>query len=517
MTSRPRVRFAPSPTGPLHMGGVRTALYNYLFARKHGGDFILRIEDTDQQRFVPGAEDYIIEALKWCGISPNEGVGFGDGPFAPYRQSERKAMYRQYAEQLIASGHAYYAFDTPEALDEKRKSLEAQGSAFSYNAVTRMNLTNSLVLSAEEVRQRLSAGEHYVVRMKIPAGETVHVKDIIRGDVFVETAQLDDKVLFKSDGMPTYHLANVVDDYLMKITHVIRGEEWLPSAPLHVLLYRSLGWESVMPQFAHLPLLLKPDGNGKLSKRDGDRLGFPVFPLNWTDPVTGEVSSGYREKGYYKEAFINVIALLGWHPSDDQEIFSLEELVQSFSLERVSKSGAKFDPEKTKWFNEHYLRAQSDDQLGHSLKALVKARFGFGDTDVRLSDRFLKTAAQLLKDRVQFESEMTEKGSYLFIAPTDYDETVITKRWKPELSSVFDAVIAAYEKETAFSEQQAEAIFKEVAAAHQRKPGDLLQLLRVMVSGQAGGVHLFGMIALLGNEEVVRRLRQSLIRLSAVA
>lgn len=517
MISRPRVRFAPSPTGPLHMGGVRTALYNYLFAKKHGGDFILRIEDTDQQRFVPGAEAYIIEALKWCGISPNEGVGFGNGPHAPYRQSERQPIYRQYAEQLIATGHAYYAFDTPEELDEIRKEQERNGSAFSYNAVTRMNLTNSLVLPAEEVNRRISAGEHYVVRMKIPVGETIHVKDIIRGDVMVETAQLDDKVLFKSDGMPTYHLANVVDDYLMKITHVIRGEEWLPSAPLHVLLYRSLGWEASMPAFAHLPLLLKPDGNGKLSKRDGDRLGFPVFPLNWSDPVTGEVSSGYREKGYYKEAFINVIALLGWHPSDDQEIFSLEELVQEFSLERVSKSGAKFDPEKTKWFNEHYLRTKSDAELGHSLKSLVRSKFGIEENDTRLSEQFLTTAAHLLKDRVQFEVEMVEKGNYLFIAPEEFDEAVISKRWKPELLPVFEAVITAFEQAEAFTAEQAEIIFKDVAAAHQRKPGDLLQLLRVMVSGQSGGVHLFGMLALLGAKEVVQRLRQSLVHLSTLA
>jgi glutamyl-tRNA synthetase len=351
MERRIRVRFAPSPTGPLHMGGVRTALYNYLFAKKMKGDFILRIEDTDQNRFVPGAEDYIIEALKWCGITPNEGVGFGDGQFAPYRQSERKSMYRQYAEQLVKDGHAYYAFDSASELEVIRKKMEADKETFSYDGVSRMYLKNSITLSADEVNKHLNSGEHYVIRMKVPQNEEIHVHDIIRGLVTVQTSQMDDKVLFKSDGMPTYHLANVVDDYLMKITHVIRGEEWLPSAPLHVLLYRSFGWEDVMPAFAHLPLLLKPDGNGKLSKRDGDRLGFPVFPLNWTDPDTKEQSSGYREKGYFPEAFVNVLALLGWHPEGDRELFAMDELISEFSLERVNKAGAKFDPEKTKWFN----------------------------------------------------------------------------------------------------------------------------------------------------------------------
>lgn len=327
--NRVRVRFAPSPTGPLHMGGVRTALYNYLFARQHDGDFILRIEDTDQHRFVPGAEEYIIESLKWCGISPNEGVGFGDGPHTPYRQSERKDLYKKYADQLIDSGHAYYAFDTAEDLELRRKSAESIGTAFSYSSTTRGDLVNSLNLSQDEVRRRIDAGDPYVIRLKIPAGETIHVSDLIRGDVHVETAQLDDKVLFKSDGMPTYHLANVVDDHLMLITHVIRGEEWLPSAPLHVLLYRYLGWESTMPLFAHLPLLLKPDGNGKLSKRDGDRLGFPVFPLNWKDPVSGETASGYRENGYYPESFLNIISLLGWHPADERELLTKQEMIES--------------------------------------------------------------------------------------------------------------------------------------------------------------------------------------------
>ncbi len=510
MSSRVRVRFAPSPTGPLHMGGVRTALYNYLFARQHQGDFILRIEDTDQQRFVPGAEEYIIEALRWCGICPNEGVGFGDGPHAPYRQSERKAIYRQYAEQLVQSGHAYYAFDTSEDLDTQRKSAEASGSAFSYNAATRMGLVNSLTLPAEETRKRLDAGDHYVIRLNIPAGETVHVRDLIRGDVSVDTSQLDDKVLFKSDGMPTYHLANVVDDYLMKISHVIRGEEWLPSAPLHVLLYRYLGWESVMPQFAHLPLLLKPDGNGKLSKRDGDRLGFPVFPLTWKDPFTGEVSSGYRERGYYPEAFTNLLALLGWHPSSEQEIFSLDELIQQFSLERVSKSGARFDPEKTKWFNEHYLRHRSDEALAESIRPRIQAAYQLKDSDSRLTSDYLNAVVHMLKERVQFEQEMVDAGSYLFVRPDTYEEAVLAKRWKAELSPVFAAAAEAFAGLSDWSETSLENTFKEVAAAHQRKPGELLQLLRVMVSGQGNGVHLFGMMVLFGREETVIRMNIAL-------
>ncbi|MFM2206428.1 MAG: hypothetical protein RL213_403 [Bacteroidota bacterium] len=499
------------------MGGVRTALYNYLFARKHGGDFLLRIEDTDQQRFVPGAEDYIIESLKWCGIQPDEGVGFGNGPHAPYRQSERKEIYRRYAEQLVESGHAYYAFDRAEDLDALRKSSESSGSAFSYNASTRLNLVNSLIITEAETKRRIADGEHYVVRLKVPANESILVRDIIRGDVRFDSNQLDDKVLYKSDGMPTYHLANVVDDYLMEITHVIRGEEWLPSAPLHVLLYRFLGWEAVMPQFAHLPLLLKPDGNGKLSKRDGDRLGFPVFPLNWTDPFTGEVSSGYRERGYYPEAFVNVLALLGWHPGDNREIFSLEELVHEFSLERVSKAGAKFDPEKTKWFNEHYLRTRSDEELGAALRKLAKAEFGLSDDDYRLSGSFTVKAAGLLKERIRFESEMIETGEYLFRAPDRYDETVVAKRWKPALAEVFEALITAFSAATDFSESSAESIFKETAASFGLKPGDLLQLFRVMLSGQGGGVHLFGMVELLGRDETVSRLKKALTSLKTTA
>ena len=510
MPKKVRVRFAPSPTGPLHMGGVRTALYNYLFAKQNHGDFILRIEDTDQNRFVPGAEAYIIEALKWSGIIPNEGVGFGDGPYAPYRQSERKGLYKQYADQLVKSGHAYYAFDEAEALEQLRKDMESRKQTFAYNAQTRVNLKNSLTLSAAETEKLLSEGTHYVIRLKVPGDEDVHLTDIIRGEVKVHTSQMDDKVLFKSDGMPTYHLANVVDDYLMKITHVIRGEEWLPSAPLHVLLYRYLGWENVMPQFAHLPLLLKPDGNGKLSKRDGDRLGFPVFPLNWTDPETKELSSGYREKGYIPAAFVNMLSLLGWHPSDDKELFTMEELIQAFSLERVSKSGAKFDPEKTKWFNEQYLRQQPDAELAAHLKLAVKAKYHFADNDHRMQDAFLLHAVRLMKERVHFESEMLEIGSYLFEAPVTYDEQVITKRWKPELAEFFVQLTDAYKSASTWNEAEAEATFKVVAEKVQRKPNELLQLFRVMVSGQGGGLHLFSMVELLGRDEIVGRINKAL-------
>ncbi|REJ80813.1 MAG: glutamate--tRNA ligase [Bacteroidetes bacterium] len=511
MSSRKiRVRFAPSPTGPLHMGGVRTALYNYLFAKKQGGDFILRIEDTDQNRFVKGAEEYIIESLKWCGIEPNEGIGFGNGPHAPYRQSERKELYRKHVEELIAKGKAYYAFDSAEDLDIIRKQWEAEKKTFAYDSSTRLNMKNSLTLDALKVKDLISSGASYVVRLLVPENEEIHVQDIIRGEVNVNSSLIDDKVLFKSDGMPTYHLANVVDDYLMQITHVIRGEEWLPSAPLHVLLYRSFGWESVMPQFAHLPLLLKPEGNGKLSKRDGDRLGFPVFPLEWKDPESGEVSSGYREKGYYPEAFINMLALLGWHASGDKELFTMEELIQDFTLERVHKAGAKFDPEKAKWFNEHYLRLKSDKVLAAHLKKIAADEFGLKGDDHRLKDEFLLNAVRLLKERVQFEHEMAEKGVYLFMAPADYDRPLIEKKWKPTHGGFFQALLNSLSGMSGFSAAEVESVFKETAAAQGVKPGEVLQLLRVFVSGQGGGVDLFGMLSLLGKEEVLERLEKAM-------
>lgn len=500
---RVRVRFAPSPTGPLHMGGVRTALYNYLFAKKHGGDFILRIEDTDQTRFVAGAEQYIIEALKWCGIEPGEGVGFGDGPHAPYRQSERKekGVYKQYAEQLVKSGYAYYAFDTSEELEEMRKKLEAaKATNASYNAITRQNMKNSLTLSEDEVNKRITSGESYVIRIKMPRNEEVKLKDIIRGWVVVNTAQLDDKVLFKSDGMPTYHLANVVDDYLMQITHVIRGEEWLPSAPLHVLLYRYLGFENVMPEFAHLPLLLKPDGNGKLSKRDGDRLGFPVFPLEWKDPATGEISSGYREKGYFPDAFINMLALLGWHSSGNQEIFSLEELCEQFSLDRVSKAGAKFDPEKTKWFNQQYLRKRTPEQLAEMWEAELKQK------NISADKKYIAEACRLLQEKAHFVNEFWALGSFFFEEPTMYDAEVLKKRLNEKTKSFIAETAKAFSLLDTFDKTTTENCFKSVGEKMEIKTGEVMQLFRVALSGIAGGPALFEMAELLGKEKVVGRL-----------
>ena len=500
---RVRVRFAPSPTGPLHMGGVRTALYNYLIAKQKGGDFILRIEDTDQTRFVPGAEQYIIESLRWCGIVPNEGVGFGDGPYAPYRQSERKeqGIYAQYAEQLLKSGHAYYAFDSSEELELMRKQLEAaKAKNTSYNAITRQNMKNSLTLPEDEVKARIASGESYVIRIKIPRNEEIRLKDIIRGWVVVNSNELDDKVLYKSDGMPTYHLANVVDDYLMKITHVIRGEEWLPSAPLHVLLYRYLGWEDVMPEFAHLPLLLKPDGNGKLSKRDGDRLGFPVFPLEWKDPSSGEISSGYREKGYFPKAFINMIALLGWHSSGNQDLFTIDELIAQFSLDRVSKAGAKFDAEKTKWFNQQYLRQHSPAELAELWKTELTEK------NISADAKFIEEACRLLQEKAHFLNEFWPLGNYFFEDPSSYDEEVIKKRLNTNTYSFLVKMNEAVQKANSFSAAESEELFKMVCTESGVKPGEVMQLFRVVISGQAGGPALFEIVALLGKECVTRRI-----------
>lgn len=505
MSRKVRVRFAPSPTGPLHMGGVRTALYNYLFAKKHGGDFILRIEDTDQTRYVPGAEAYIIEALKWCGIEPNEGVGFGDGEHAPYRQSERKekGIYRQYAEQLINSGHAYYAFDTSEELDEMRKRLEAaKARSSSYNAITRQQMKNSLSLSEDEVKTRLANGEAYVIRIKMPRNEEVRLKDVIRGWVVVNTNELDDKVLFKSDGMPTYHLANIVDDYLMKVTHVIRGEEWLPSAPLHVLLYRYLGWEEVMPEFAHLPLLLKPDGNGKLSKRDGDRLGFPVFPLEWKDPASGEISSGYREKGYFPDAFINMLALLGWNPGNNQELMTKEEMTTLFSLEKVSKSGAKFDAEKTKWFNQQYLRKRTPKELAAAWKPELVSK------GITAGDDYLEKVCVLLQEKAQFVHEFWSLGSYFFGDIVSYDEEVIKKRWNDKSKPFFEALVKNYEACNDFTPVETENIFKRTCEEQGIKTGEVMQLYRVALTGMGGGPALFEITVLLGKAETNKRLQK---------
>lgn len=504
MEKRVRVRFAPSPTGPLHMGGVRTALYNYLFAKKHQGDFILRIEDTDQTRFVPGAEDYIINALTWAGIAPNEGQSFG-GEYGPYKQSERKEMYKQYALQLIESGHAYYAFDTAEELDEMRERLTAAGMASpQYNAVTRQSMKNSISLSADEVQKKLDTGEPYVIRIKIPRNEEVRIKDIIRGWVVVNSTQMDDKVLFKSDGMPTYHLANVVDDYLMKITHVIRGEEWLPSAPLHVLLYQYLGWEDVMPQFAHLPLLLKPDGNGKLSKRDGDRLGFPVFPLDWQDPKSGEKSSGYRERGFFPEAFINMLALLGWNSGDNKELFTHQELIDAFSLERVSKSGAKFDFEKAKWFNQHYLRAKSGEELAAFFKPTLS------ENNIEVCDDYIVKACDLIKEKAKFVNEFWSIGNYFFEKPTVFDEKILRKKWNEKAAEFFPLFSSELESLNDFTAETVENAFKSTAEKLGVSPGSVMQLFRVFISGVAGGPALFEVAALLGKEEVVSRLNLAL-------
>jgi glutamyl-tRNA synthetase len=501
---RVRVRFAPSPTGYLHIGGVRTALYNYLFAKKHGGDFLLRVEDTDQTRFVPGAEEYIMEALNWLGINPVESPQHG-GPHAPYRQSERKPMYSAYAEQLIANDYAYYAFDTPEELDEMRKRLEAAKVASpQYNAITRNSMKNSLTLPEDEVKRRLEAGDPYVIRIKLPRQEEVRFHDIIRGWIVVHTQNMDDKVLFKSDGMPTYHLANVVDDYLMQITHVIRGEEWLPSAPLHVMLYRYLGWESVMPEFAHLPLLLKPDGNGKLSKRDGDRLGFPVAPLNWKDPNSGETTSGYREKGYYPEAVLNFLALLGWNPGTTQEIFSLDQLVEAFSLDRVSKSGAKFDFEKAKWFNHQYLLMRSDDELAEQFMPLLQ------DAGFNKPMEYVKIVTGLVKERANFVGDFLEHSRFFFEAPTAFDDATLKKKWKPETQAIMQGWRDTLSKTDDYTTANLEAVSKAYLESINVGIGQVLQAFRIMITGIGAGPSMFEVCSLIGKEEVVSRFDSAL-------
>jgi glutamyl-tRNA synthetase len=508
---RVRLRFAPSPTGGLHMGGVRTALFSYLFAKKHGGDFLLRIEDTDQTRYVKGAEEYIIEALKWCGIEPNEGVGFGDGPYAPYRQSERKELgiYAKYAKQLIDSGHAYYAFDTSEDLDAMRKRLEAaKVVAPQYNSVTRQTMRNSLTLSEDEVKKLMDAGTPYVIRLKVPRNEEIRFHDIIRGWVVVNSTQVDDKVLLKSDGMPTYHLAHIVDDIEMKISHCVRAEEWLPSAPAHILIYKYLGLEDQMPLLAHLPLILKPDGNGKLSKRD--KSGIPMFPLNWHDERTGETYTGYRENGFFPEAFINMLAMLGWNPGTTQEIFTLEELVQAFSFERVNKSGAKFDPEKTKWFNQQYLRMKSDEELTELFLPILKEKLK-ETNDIKHKDlEFVKGVCKLVKEKAHFVSEFWDGGSYFFIAPASYDADVIKKRWNEQSANFIKEVTEAYKNLDIFTALETEAVFKVVAEKLGIAAGQVMQLFRVCISGVGGGPMLFEMVALLGKEEIVERLERAL-------
>ena len=496
-----RVRFAPSPTGPLHIGGVRTALYNYLFARKNNGKFILRIEDTDQTRFVPGAEAYIVEAFRWCGISFDEGITQG-GPYGPYKQSERKALYRAFAEKLVVSGHAYYAFDTAEELAALRKQFETQKKTFTYNAKARKQLKNSLTLSEEDTRQLLLSGTPYVIRFKMPETETVSMTDLIRGTITVKTEVLDDKILFKSDGMPTYHLANVVDDHLMKITHVIRGEEWLPSLPLHVLLYRAFDWEA--PQFAHLPLLLKPDGKGKLSKRDGDRLGFPVFPLQWTDPKSGETTQGYREAGYFPEAFVNMLALLGWNPGDERELFSLDEMADLFSLERVGKSGSRFDPEKAKWFNHQYLQKKSNAELADLFMPVLQ------QNGIMADKAYVEKVVSLVKERVNFVHELWNQADFFFRAPESYDPKAVKKRWKPasynqmlELKTLLAAV-------DDFSAENTESVVKNWIAEKEYGTGAVLNAFRLILVGALKGPHLFDIIALIGQEETLQRIEKGL-------
>jgi len=505
MSRRVRVRFAPSPTGPLHMGGIRTALYNYLLAKQQGGDFVLRIEDTDQNRFVPGAEQYIIESLKWCGIEPNEGVGFGDGPHAPYRQSERKALYREYADKLIASEHAYYAFDTPEDLEQMRANMQAQGVPNpAYNAVTRQYMKNSLTLPKDEVERKLADNEPYVIRFKMPRNEEVKFHDEIRGWVAFNTSQLDDKVLFKSDGMPTYHLANVADDYMMQITHVIRGEEWLSSAPLHVLLYRAFGWEEIMPKFAHLSLILKPDGNGKLSKRDGDRLGFPSFALNWIDPETGETSTGYRERGFFPEAFINFLSLLGWNPGGDKELMNHDELISLFSLEKVHKAGARFDYEKAKWFNQQYLKHKSDEELALAIQPQLEAKGYTFDLP------FATEYCRLMKERAVFLNDLPMLGTYFFEDIQTFDTDAISKKYKKENRTTIEAIAARLEATDDFSHHSLETTVKSYITENGLKIGEIMPVLRLALAGTMQGPTIFDMMALLGKEKSVTRIKNSL-------
>ena len=506
--SEVRVRFAPSPTGPLHIGGVRTALYNYLFAKNKGGKMILRIEDTDQARFVEGAEQYIIESLKWCGIEFDESVVAG-GDFGPYKQSERKELYLPYAEQLVKDGFAYYAFDTTEELTAMRERMKAAGvPSPQYNAVTRTTMQNSLALSEDDVKKRMDSGETYVIRIKMPRNVEVKLNDIIRGWVVVNTNNMDDKVIFKSDGMPTYHLANVVDDYMMKISHVIRGEEWLPSAPLHVLLYRYLGWEDAMPQFAHLPLILKPDGNGKLSKRDGDRLGFPVFPTQWMNPETKEISSGYRESGYISEAFINMLSFLGWNPGTTQEIFSMEGLIEAFSLERVGKAGAKFDFDKTRWFNQQYLRSKSKEELAQDLQIILK------ENGVEAEDDFVETVCEQLKERATFVKEMWEEGKYYFSAPTSYDEKTIRKKWKEDTPKYVSELKDKLSILSDFSSENIEVEFKKYLEENELGMGRLLPAFRVCLTGLGMGPSLFDIASLLGQEETIKRMETALEKIN---
>ena len=502
MSQRVRVRFAPSPTGPLHIGGVRTALFNYLFAKKHGGDFILRIEDTDQNRYVEGAEQYIIDSLKWCGLTFDEGPGL-KGDFGPYRQSERKHLYKQYAEELIANGKAYYAFDTAENLDFHRKDHEANGKTFIYNWHNRQKLDNSLSLTPEEVQKRLDVGEDYVVRFLTPPDEKLHLKDIVRGTIEIDTNVLDDKVLFKGDGMPTYHLANIVDDHLMEITHVIRGEEWLPSLALHQQLYDAFGWKA--PEFAHLPLIMKPVGKGKLSKRDGEKMGFPVFPLTWNE------SKGYKEEGYFSEAVVNFLALLGWNPGTEQEIFSLDELVETFSLQRVNKSGARFDPDKTKWYNQQYLQSKDNRELADLYAEILESK------SISIADKssdYLEKVVDLIKERAVFVSDFWDLSDYFFEAPTSYNEKAAKKQWKEDTPDILNRLVSVLEGITDYTSENVETTVKAWIGEQELSFGKVMPPLRLVIVGDMKGPHLFDIMAMIGKEDSIARIQKAIADLT---
>lgn len=493
-----RLRFAPSPTGPLHIGGVRTALFNYLFAKKHGGDFILRIEDTDQTRYVQGAENYIVEALKWCNIEFDESVEKG-GEFAPYKQSERRETYKKHIEILLEKGKAYYAFDTPEELNAMRERLQAEKSSIQhYNFATRTGMKNSFTLSKEEVEQKIANGEPYVVRFNMPENETIKINDLIRGEITINTSTLDDKVLFKADGLPTYHLANIVDDHLMQISHVIRGEEWLPSLPLHTLLYNSFGWDA--PQFAHLPLILKPNGKGKLSKRDGDKLGFPVFPIDWFAPETNEKSAGYKEWGYFSDAFINMLALLGWNPGTEQEIFTMDELIANFDLKKVQKGGAKFDPDKTKWFNQQYLKNKSNSELAQLFMPILKEK------GIEKDLEYVEKVVGLIKERATFVADFWELSNFFFEAPTEFNKKSKKKAWKTGTAEIIAELKQILEKIEDFSSENTETEVKSWIAAKELGFGKVLNPLRLLLVGATSGPHLFDIVEMLGKQEVLKRI-----------
>jgi glutamyl-tRNA synthetase len=503
MNQNIRVRFAPSPTGPLHIGGLRTALFNYLFAKKHGGTFILRIEDTDQTRYVPGAEEYIQDSLEWCGLVPDEGPRQGGG-FGPYRQSERKSRYRQYAMQLVEGGHAYYAFDTAEELDKLRNEYEARGETFVYDAGVRGLLNNSLALTPSQLEQLIETGTPYVIRFKFVPEKEIVMKDMVRGEVLVNSSTLDDKILFKSDGMPTYHLANVVDDNLMAITHVIRGEEWLPSLPLHVSLYQAFGWEHLMPTFAHLPLILKPTGKGKLSKRDGEKGGFPIFPLEWKDPVTTQVSPGYKEEGYLPEACINLLALLGWNPGTEQELFTLDELVEEFQLEKVGRSGSRFDPEKSKWFNHQHIQRINDSDLSKAISLELETN------GISIDDSKIRVLIPIIKPRINFLHEVWDQSRFFFVAPDSYDEAVVKKRWKEDTPEKMKNLAEALESCEPFTVESVESVVKGAIENHQWGMGAIMNAWRLLLVGAAKGPGLFDMASFLGKEEVIDRMNRGI-------